>query len=265
MPDMEPDDVEAVELAARGFAQEQYGAHLKLTGRVYNLIGRWKSSVKMRPFAEVSLAERVCVALHNRLANDLRGVQELAMRGYPLQAASLAASMFEGAYSLAFIGADENLAQEWVEHGDPARMFRPVKTLVRGVMQKERVPDIEASTKVKYRDYQQLCMAKHINPLLQKQHGISQRNLSEDRTVIVFSMGPDVKSETAVRTAWFALEQASILSLMAFSAYLREIVGKDALPSHVVAEIAELAQRCDDLHKSSIQRWGDEDPFPGKW
>lgn len=265
MADTGPGDVESSERAALGFAQEEYGAHLKLAGRVYDFIGRWSHSDELRPFKEVSLAERVCVALLYRLANDLRGVQGLALQGYPLQAVSLAASMFEGAYTLAFIGADGNLAQEWADHDDPTSTFRPIKTLVRGVMQKEGVPDVEASTEAKYRDYRQLCLAKHINPLLQKQHGISQKKASEDRMVIVFSMGPDVRSEAAIRAAWFALEQAAILALMGFSAYVREIVGKGILPAHAIEKMQELAKRYDDLHKSGIQRWGNKDPFPGKW
>lgn len=259
-----PGNVERAEQAARGAAQEKYGAHLRLAGRVYDFIGCWSHLDELRPFAETSLAERVCVALLYRLANDLRGVQELALRGYPLQAASMAASMFEGAYTLAYIGHDENLAQEWVDHDDPTRTFRPVKNLVRAVMQKEGVPDIEAATRARYRDYQQLCLAKHINPLLQKQHGISKRVADEGGMVIVFSMGPDVESKSATQAAWFALDQAVALALRGFSAYVREIAGEDILPGHAIEEMKELAQRREGLHKSGVRKWGN-DPFPGKW
>lgn len=79
-------NVDHAEDAARGGALEAYGAHLKLTARVYDFIGTWSNSDELRPFADVSLAERVCTALLYRLANDLRSVQEVAVRGYSLQA-----------------------------------------------------------------------------------------------------------------------------------------------------------------------------------
>ena len=102
-------NVDRAEAAARGGALEAYGAHLKLTARVYDFIGKWSNSDELRPFSEISLAERVCAALLFRLANDLRCVQEEILRGYSLQAVSLVASMFEGSYTLSFIGNDDVL------------------------------------------------------------------------------------------------------------------------------------------------------------
>lgn len=259
-----PGNVEVAEQIALGLSLEKYGAHLKLTQRVYNFIGRWSSSGKIRPFAEITLAERVSVALLYRLTNDLRCVQELAVKGYSLQAVSLASSMFEGAYTLAYIGNDNDLAKEWVEHSDPTRTFRPVKKLVKGVLEKEGVPNLQAATDAKYKDYRQLCLAKHINPLLQKQHGIGKVN-EDDKTIIFFSMGPDAESDAGIRTAWFALEQAAILSLMAFSSYLREVPSDEVLTDSAKEQMREMALRHKDLRKRAMEKWGSEDPFPDKW
>lgn len=263
MTEKGPGNVEAAETAARGTAQEKYGAHLRLTERVYDFVGMWSHSDDLRPSAEVSLAEQVCVALLYRLANDLRGVQELAIRGYSLQAVSLAASMFEGAYTLAFIGNNDALAREWVDHKEPTHTFRPAKTLVEEVVKKEKEPDVDAATKARYLVYTQLCLAKHVNPRLQRQHGISQKETEESR-VTTFFMGPDVTSDAAIRASWFALGQAADLVLMGFSAYVREIVGSDKLPQKAREEMREMAQRLSDLRKSAIERWGTVDPVQGK-
>ena len=53
----------------------------------------------------------------------LRCAALLAHRGYVVQACRLVASMYEVAFTLAFIGSDDGLAQEWVDHDHPTRSF----------------------------------------------------------------------------------------------------------------------------------------------
>jgi len=78
----------------------------------------------------------VAVTLVFRLANDLRSVQMLAGTGYPVQALALVASMYEVAHTAAFIGNDESLAQEWLDHDDPTRLFRNVRLLTKKALTK---------------------------------------------------------------------------------------------------------------------------------
>src|SRR5438067_12806940 len=69
--------------------------HAELTLRAFGAVGM----AFERAAAEVRPSRVVTSILLARLANDLRCVALLALRGYPLQAATLVASMFEAARS----------------------------------------------------------------------------------------------------------------------------------------------------------------------
>src|SRR4051812_5244361 len=99
--------------------QPKLVAHAGVSERAFNAVGLVLSAAPEIPHSQVSLARRVVTVLMVRLSNDLRGVALLAFRGYALQAAALAASMFEVAHCIAYIGADEQRAAEWINHDDP--------------------------------------------------------------------------------------------------------------------------------------------------
>lgn len=173
--------------------------HAALTEFAFNVIRAAQSQVPERPVPDVPLSTRVAAILLVRLSNDLRCAALLALRGYAVQAASLVASMYEEAYTIAAIGSDEELARQWVTHDNPTRQFRDVRTLTQDGLAKMGHPDPEAQARVEYRVYRQLCIPKHANPLFQMQHGIRLQEGS-----VVAMNGPDT-SEAAIRAAWFAL------------------------------------------------------------
>lgn len=86
--------------------------HAVLTERAFNLIGNAMSRLPEFHLPEVSQSRKLVTALLLRLSNDLRAAALLALRGYPLQATALVASMFEVAYCVAYIGSDDSRAQE---------------------------------------------------------------------------------------------------------------------------------------------------------
>jgi hypothetical protein len=193
--------------------------HAGLALRAFDAIGL----AFERAAPEARQSRVVTTILLTRLANDLRCVALLALRGYPLQAATLVASMFEGAYAVAYIGGNDTRAQEWLNHDDPTTLCRPVRRLVLDVLAAVPIPDAEreAAAQRKYRDYGQLCLPKHLNPLLQRQHGLRREGAD-----IALMVGPTTEPD-AIRVAWFALEQAAGLAAFAASRFVQEHVPAD--------------------------------------
>jgi len=72
-----------------------------------------------------------------------------------------------------YVGADDALAQKWIDHQDPTRMpFGDVNSITRKGLETIKTPDVQEQTKKEYINYRQLCWAKHANPILQKWHGL---------------------------------------------------------------------------------------------
>jgi len=215
------------------------------------------------PIYALHRALHVVVKLLLRLSNDLRGTQILAMRGYPIQAASLVASMYEVAYTVAFIGDDEDLAQAWLDHDDPTTTFRNLWEMTHVVVAGLGILNPEARAKDSYRVYRQLCLAKHANPVLEGRFGVEMQG-----GVMVSSNGPDT-SEEAIRIIWFTLQHAVSLSLVAmvsfWSCHLRRHCPSDILMPLGNALEAVGARR-DELQARAVRRWGNEEnPFVGRW
>lgn len=246
------------ELPAMETLDLQLRDHASLTEQAFNLTGEIIGRIPEMPLREVSQSRKVLTALLVRLSNDLRSAALLALRGYPIQAAALVGSMYEVAYTIAYIGSDDTLAQEWIDHDDPAKLFRQVKHLTEKVLMKLGVADVTKETGMQYRIYRQLCLAKHANPLFQTQHAYQSR----DGNIIAIN-GPDV-SESAIRTAWFALEHAARLSFLATAAYVESQLPADQRRS-LRGKIETIEAGSQELAKKAAQRFGTEDPLSGKW
>jgi proline racemase len=98
------ESLEAAERAAIEVLSQQLAEHLALAGDTFNFLNRVLGGAPEMPVREVSHARKVATALFLRLTNDLRCVAFLAPRGYPLQAVSLVAPMYEGAYTMVVVG-----------------------------------------------------------------------------------------------------------------------------------------------------------------
>lgn len=189
--------------------EPQLKDHLQANSHVYNFIGLVLSGAPDTRLADVSQARKVVTCLLVRIANDLRCIALVSVRGYADQACALTASVYEAAFAVMAIGENEALAQEWIEHPDPNHLFRPIRQLTLMGMKNVGVPEPEYQAARWYVIYSQLCMAKHLNPLLQATRGFRV----EAKGVLVVT-GPDA-SEGSIRLAWFALEHSAGLALTA--------------------------------------------------
>ena len=236
----------------------QLSGHSKVSERAFNTVGLCLGAAPEVAFSEASLSRRVATVLLIRLSDDLRGVALLGLRGYALQAASLVATMYEVAHSVAYIGSDEARASTWVEHADPTKPFHDVFSLTRDVVRSLGLNDPDAATARAYRVYRQLCLAKHSNPLLQKDHG----HYVEAEAVVAMN-GPNT-SDDAIRIAKFALEHATRLTLIALTSFANSHV-----PANRRTTLGERIQAMNletgDLAQAAIKQYGNEDPFRGEW
>lgn len=121
------ESLDQAELQAMETLDVQLRDHASLTEQAFNLTAEIIGRIPEMPLHEVSQSRKVLTALLVRLSNDLRSAALLALRGYPIQAAALVGSMYEVAYTIAYIGSDDTLAQEWIDHDDPTKLFRQVK------------------------------------------------------------------------------------------------------------------------------------------
>jgi hypothetical protein len=233
--------------------------HLELTREFMNLIGESVISLGMRPIDECTQSVEVTSRLLIRLANDLRCLGLLAERGYPLQAWTIASSIYEVGITIASIGGDDELAQKWNDHEKPDQAFlRNLKAATKEALKRCGVDEPEKQAEADYRVYQWLCMGKHANPLLQKGHGLIQQG--ED---VSLQNGPDT-SETAVGSLWYAMDHATRYAYVAVAAFARSHL---AIEQHnrIAQRANALASKREQLRITARQRWGDKDPFEEKW
>lgn len=246
------------ELEAAQALEAELDGHLNLSLEIFNLGLRALGCLPERAILELTQAEKVSVALVLRVLKDLRCAALLAARGYPLQACTLVASMFESAYAVLYIGNDEERAQSWIDHSDPTSTFRPLRAMVNDVIQLAPTDDKKGAADRQYRTYRQLCMAKHVNPLLERIHSYS---LEEGN--VIADAGPTT-SEDGVRAAWFALEHGTGLTEVVLASLIHRFVPAQDV-DHLDSELTALGARRAELRSRAIERWGNKNPFAGQW
>lgn len=261
-PDQSDNSLEVIEKDTRRVMQDQLAQHLNLNTLTVNTMSFVIASAPPAPFPQLRQSFKVAILLLNRMSNDIRTAGLLSWHGYTLQSAALIADCHESAFSVLYISSDDNEAQKWIDHNDPTRMpFGDVKTLTRKGLATLRVREVEGQTEKEYVTYRQLCWAKHGNPILQKWHGLR----SEGNEIGVFN-GPDT-SEQSVKVASYALEHATHLAYLALTSFTDNHLAQISIErrNEVIQRIEMLGAKKSEVSVASSRRWGDTDPFPGKW
>ena len=243
---------------ARSRMNVELDKHLTLTEKAFNLVSETTAAIPDRPITEATQSFKVAVPLLNKVSNDLRTASLLALWGYPTQALSLVSSLYESAFTIAHIGADNELAQRWIDHEDPTKAFGNMIDLTRSGLRKLGTPDADQQATVEYRVYSQLSMAKHTNPVYAQQHAYKR----VDSRITSYN-GPDI-SEPAIRAGWFALEHAAALTCIALHSFILNRVPSEARRG-LISKLLEIGHMRKELEGRARERWGTEDPFPGGW
>lgn len=243
------------EIKAIKSLEKEFKEHNEFSLGVYNLISEAISKLPVIAIKKLPKSRLASTLIICRISNDLRCVALLAKRGYTAQALTLAASVYEASFTVDYIADNDNIAQEWLKHNDPIKFFKEIYFLTREAVAKRDVSDVNKQADKLYKIYRQFCWAKHINPVFQKLRNIDLSNFT------MFT-GPDT-SDTSIRDGWFALEHASSSALTAIDSFIIYHI-PELERSTLRQKLKKLELKRIELNNKARQRWGNQDPFPGK-
>lgn len=144
--------------------------HFTLPMRTYQLMHEVMRLQQPGTVQEVGVAGSVTRRIFVRLMQDLRAVQQLAAIGSASAAGTVASSLAEVAYEVAWVGRDDERAQRWLDHTVPKNAVEAWGTRWNEVSALRHADPALARAAVEYEAqvYRQLCMLKHGNSMLQK-------------------------------------------------------------------------------------------------
>lgn len=227
------------ELMAEQQLKPELELHLIGIKKAYQVLCKVMETVPPMNLEKVSSSMKVASALLVRIANDMRTIAILSAKGYAIQAATIAAALYESALMIAYIGNDDNLANRWINHNVPTKSFISVSKMTLEALKKLGVQNSKKEKKNLYHVYEQLCQAKHGNPIFQKAHSF----LIENNTVVA-QPGPITTNEF-VRVSWFVMENAINLVGIALQSFIR-----NHIKSNANNDIIDAFKDLQDLHKA---------------
>jgi hypothetical protein len=230
--------------------------HLNYANDAYNLVFKVQESIGGKRLADISDVAKAQFMILMRITDFLRCIQLLAIKGYPEQAGTLAASIFELAHTAAFFSHSPQTAEVWLQ-ADSINQQAPKHipgqnwkdTVKANYKHANRADQAEAE----YRIYQQLCWMKHSLPKMQ-----DMRVETDGVSLIV---GPHTDGR-ALSHAWFSLEHAGRLAEFVVSLLMNEFGTRETN-----AMLQTVGEQRGALAKRAIERFGQENPFrnePGR-
>jgi len=233
--------ISKLEANAAAVASHALAEPLKAAVEVLNLA----TKVQANDVPEkLTKARRVKLLLLQRIQNDLRCCMILVQHGYPVQAVTQAASVYEAWATIANIETEEDAAK-WLSHDKEYESFGRIRPLTKQAV-KNITGDVSNADKM-YSQYQQLCMCKHLNPIIERSRGYDRL----EGNVIQFRPGPDT-SELAIKWSWLALECASRFAHFAlFSIAHSHNTTSTALHLELIGQQKKLSA----LQAKSAKRW----------
>jgi hypothetical protein len=206
---------EVLEASAKVAVRAHFAPQIKLALRIFNL---GSEIIQLPPEGEkLSKCEIVRRLLLQRIVTDLRCSTILSELGYGIQAAAHATSIFEAWVTIAAIK-EEADAIRWLNHTRKDISFDKIKKLLRtalGSTPEKKPGDRERLIARHYAHYGELCMTKHLNPIVERARGFV---LVGDRTKFVH--GPDV-SKQGLHHVRFALQSSALHAWFALIAFTR--------------------------------------------
>ena len=201
MTEQQPMSMEEVQAQAVANLANKLAGTTWLVERAQNTITQ---ILNMDSGKAVTPANQIAINLLVRIWNELRAVLILCQHGYALQAFSPAAVIYEAGLTVAAIGNSEEAAEKWFMHDVEERSYDNVKRLTEAGLKNLLGNDGAQKADTYYAVYRDLCMAKHINPKVQRHEG---HNIDPDTKALNFAYGPDPSNE-AVKKAWWVMSKA---------------------------------------------------------
>ena len=204
-------------------AKVLHGRFPELGLLVMDTFGLLRDALKIEPAVglfDIPPSGRVCRVILTRLGTDLRVAYFAAGGGYPMAVATLAASAYEVAYQVGYIGADDDLADKWAKNEDKNRPIVKVRDQALQVLRVGRDDETAKALVDQEQDiYHQLCGMKHGNSYYQRLFGYRVIE-GQDYTEYRIEMAPN-SSDRALRATTFALHHMLRWCLVATGAFAR--------------------------------------------
>ena len=157
-----------LESVVRARMEPELRDYVDVLGKAYNLLGE---IVEASNVNQLSLSAKVQVMLAARLQEDLRSVDLTASLGYALAALTHASVVREVAYGMMYLDSDDR-ALAWWAHQKENKAYPECghKDVLRDVLGRRfgRADAVDQEYKV----YTDMCLAKHANPVLQREYGV---------------------------------------------------------------------------------------------
>lgn len=168
-------------------------------------------------------AQRLCINLLTRLQNELRAVALLCQNGYALQAFSPTAVIYELGWTIAAVGHSDEESQKWLSH-ETNNKFENIKELTRRGLLNLAGSEATKQLENQYNWYRELCLAKHINPIAQRNEGFI---VEPDPNMMVYTFSPgSAATKSEIKKAWWVMECAARFTHPAMYIYQLHHIGK---------------------------------------
>ncbi|WP_438498502.1 hypothetical protein [Paenibacillus sp. IHBB 3054] len=246
--EIKPTIDEGEKLAAEALSSD-LEIYIKGINESLNLISFAIDLAPEKKLLDVRSSLKVTISLLMKMINDLRTMIILAPRGYSVQTATIASSLYETAYTLTYIGGNDSLADEWISHTDERHTpFASIKKITEEVISQLFPEDYDSLFKGEYHKYTQLCMAKHSNPLNQMLHVYKYES-----NVVIAEPGPET-SEHSIRLTCFSLVNGISFASLALGSYINH--HHQDINSEFIKQFNELRSYYEELQNTSFLRWG---------
>ncbi|MEK5321796.1 hypothetical protein NSS94_21515 [Paenibacillus sp. FSL L8-0644] len=185
--------------------------------------------------------------LLSRLYNDLKSIYLLSLKGYSVQAATIACAFYEAALTVICIDNEEEKGRKWLKHKDTVHGYSKTSVLNREVVKKLNWSSDTWDNLKKVYTY--LSMAKHSNPLILTVHSFVEVN-DDKGSYKDFNYGPEV-SEASFRLSWYSILMSMQLGNAALGTYVNNLA--ELIDDHLFIEMQELHSEFLDLLDENIR------------
>lgn len=184
--------------------------------------------------------------LLSRLYNDLKSIYLLSLKGYSVQAATIACALYEAALTVIFIDNNNGKGRKWLNHKNKVLGFVKVSDLKNNAVKKLNLSQDTWNNLTK--GYVYLSMAKHSNPLILTVHSFIDVK-DDEGNYKGFSYGPEF-SEASFRLSWYAILISIQLGNVALSTYINNL--DQFIDDHLLSEILILHSEFSDILNENI-------------
>jgi hypothetical protein len=226
LPDSNAPTIEWVaygESRARLLFRDELRGYFELADEILDAAGELVSRIEDSPGDRKAI--HVAALILARITSDLRACTHLIRTGYPAQAFTIVGTMLELTHVLAYVGADEKRAQDWLAWSDPKKSYPgPIADTIKKVAKIFGAD--AASVEREYGTiYRLLCQIKHGNPML-----LDLPNVVTIRDVQYVVIGPLI-SDGFIRLGHGAAQWATRYALLASTAFVHFHIPLDVRPA----------------------------------